>query len=67
MTIIMMDRTSNVLRIAESLEDLEAYRNVTVLYGVTHVTALDNGWYDIYQGRKIVGHLSDVTEVKETW
>jgi hypothetical protein len=67
MTIIILDRTYNVLRIAEKAEDLKAYRNVTVIYGVTHVAAHDNEWHDIYQGNEIVGLISDVTEVKETW
>ena len=71
MTVIEVDRKRNVLRIGKSSEDIERYYDVTVIYNVTHVTLLrhpyDDGWYDIYRGKTILGHVTDVESVQEKW
>ena len=66
--IIELDRKRNVLRIGNSGEDIEKYRDVTVTYNVTHVVPCgDDGWYDIYRGKTILGHVTDVESVQEKW
>ena len=73
MTIIELDRKRNVLRIGNSTKELEkdiiigGYRDITVIYMVTHVTPRGDGWYDIYRGKTILGHITDVESVQEKW
>ena len=65
--IIELDRKRNVLRIGSNREDIEKFRNITVIYEVTHVTDYGDGWYDIYRGKTIQGHVTDVESVQEKW
>ena len=67
MTVIEVDRKRNVLRIGRNSEDIERYIDVTVIYNVSHVTPCDDGWYDIYRGKTILGHVTDVDSVQEKW
>ena len=65
--IIELDRKRNVLRIGNNSEDIKRYRNVISIYEVTHVTDYGDGWYDIYRGKTILGHVTDVESVQEKW
>lgn len=67
MTSIVLDRKRGVLRIGSSNSNIDRYVAVTVIYGVTHVDSLGDGWYDIHRGRTILGHITDVESVKEKW
>ena len=67
MTIIALNRRLNILRIGEHNGDLKRYVNITVIYDVSHVTNLGDGWYDIYRGKTRLGHITDVEYVKEEW
>lgn len=67
MTVITLNRKRNALYIGEHDEDIEDYRNIAVLYNVTHVTRYGDGWYDIHSGKTILGHITDVKNVKEKW
>ena len=67
MTIIVLDKKSNVLRTGEHKEDFERCVNITVIYDVSHVTNLGDGRYDIYRGKRTLGYITDVEYVKEEW
>ena len=67
MTVIELDRKRGVLRIGNNSNDIEKYRDITMIYNVTHVTPYDDGWYDIYRGKTILGHVTDVETVQEKW
>lgn len=65
--IIELDRKRNVLRIGNTSKDIKRSRDITVIYNVTHVTPYGDGWYDIYRGKTIQGHITDVESVQEKW
>ena len=65
--IIELDRKRNVLYIGNNNEDIKKYQYIIVIYEVTHVTNLGEGWYDIYRGEEILGHITDVESVQEKW
>lgn len=56
-----------MLRIGNSSKDIERYHDVIVIYEVTHVTDYGDGWYDVYRGKTILGHVTDVESVQEKW
>ena len=57
----------NLLRIGNNSKDIERYRDITVIYNVTHVVPCGDGWYDIYRGKTLLGHVTDVESVQEKW
>jgi hypothetical protein len=67
MVVIELNRKRSVLRIGDNSTEIDRYINITVIYKVTHVTHCGDGWYDIYSGKAILGHITDVESVKEKW
>jgi len=67
MTVIELDRKRSVLRIGNNSKDIEKYKNITVIYKVTHVTPCGDGWYDIHRGKTRLGHIIGVESVQEKW
>ena len=67
MKTIRLNRKNHVLYIGDSSNDIVKYAYITIVYNVSHVTRCSNGWYDIFNGYKILGFVTDVENVEETW
>ena len=46
---------------------MNIWDSCTCIYNVTHLKTEVDGWYDIYNKKKLIGFVSDVKEVKEEW
>ena len=66
MKTIRLNRKHHVLYIGNNSKDIDNLNNITLLYDVSHVTHWDR-WCEIYNGKVILGFVTDVEKVEERW
>ena len=67
MKTIRLNRKNHVLYIGGSSEDINNLVYITMIYNVSHVRHCGDGWYDIFNGYKILGFITDVEKIEERW
>lgn len=70
MSILRYDRSTRIVRIAPTREDLEDYINFLTLFDITRIKQGTEGlqgthWYQFFSGDILIGTYSDITEAIE--
>jgi len=70
MSVLRHDRSTGIVRIAPTWQDIKSCTNLLTLFDVTSIEQGTKGlqgssWYSFYSGDALIGTHSDITEVEE--
>jgi len=70
MSVLIYSRSTRIVRIAPTQQELESYVNLLTLFDITSIEQGTEGlqgahWYRFYSGDILIGSCSDITEMKE--